>query len=124
MTNKFRIEKGSFEMKARPINYTVNELEAWVNQQVDQDFSIVSGAFETLEEAKACFESEKENCRTRRVATNYGFSVIEFDKLQLIEFECDDDGEDTYDLYEIHDSFIADDESLSNFEEDDEEDDD
>lgn len=120
MKTKFRIEKGTFEMKARPINYTVADLREWHNQQTEQDHSEVIGTFETIEEAQERFNSEKEKCTTRRKATSYNFSVIDFDEIQIVEFEVDEDGEDNFNLYEIHESFIADDDSLSNYEDDEE----
>lgn len=124
MNTKFRIEKGSFEMKARPVNYTVADLRDWLCHQTEQDHSEIIGIFDTVDEAKERFTNEKNNCITRRVKTAYGFSAIKFDEIQIVEFEVDEDGEDTYDLYEIYDIFIAYDKSLSKYEDDEEENDD
>lgn len=96
------------EMRRRPVDYTVDDLEKFsINRTAYYHEPIAK--FDTMEEAKAEFEKEKQYCTTR-ATDGYTFPLILFDELQLVEVEYDEDGE--FFCSEVWDSYIADDECL------------
>ena len=96
------------EMRRRPVDYTVADLEKFSMSRTDFWHEPIA-KFNTMEEARAEFEKEKQYCSTR-ASNGYTLPLIIFDELQLVEVEYDEDGE--FLSSEIWDSYIADDKCL------------
>lgn len=107
---KFEVWKEKeIEMRRRPVDYTVDDLEKFSENRSDQWHESIA-SFDTLEEARAEFEKEKKYCTTR-ATDGYTFPLILFDELQLVEVEYDEDGE--FLSSEVWDSYIANDDCLT-----------
>ncbi len=61
------------------------------NNNRAEDFKELIGSFDTKEEAKALFESEKETCSSY-YEEGYVFNLVLFDYISLEENEYDEDG--------------------------------
>jgi hypothetical protein len=98
------------EMRRRPVDYTVDDLEKFsMNRTASYHEPIAK--FDTMEEARAEFEKEKQYCATSATdGYTFPFTLILFDELQLVEVEYDEDGE--FLSSEVWDSYIADDKCL------------
>lgn len=106
---KFEVWKEKeIEMRRRPVDYTVKDLEDFSAKRTDFWHEPIA-KFDTMEEARAEFEKEKQYCTTK-TTDGYTFPLILFDELQLVEVEYDEDGE--FLSSEVWDSYIADDEGL------------
>lgn len=107
---KYEVRKETeIEMRRRPVDYTVNDFEIFSSNRTDLWHEPIA-EFDTMEEARAEFEREKQYCRTR-ATDSYTFPLILFDELQLVEVEYDDDGE--FLSCDVWDSYISDDDCLN-----------
>lgn len=97
------------EMRRRPVDYTVDDLKKFSMNRTEYYHEPIA-VFNTMKEARAEFEKEKQYCTTQ-VTDGYTFPLILFDELQLVEAEYDEDGEFLY--CEVWDSYIADDDCLT-----------
>ena len=98
------------EMRRRPVDYTVDDLEKFsMNRTASYHEPIAK--YDTLEEARAEFEKEKQYCATSATdGYTFPFTLILFDELKLVKVEYYDDGE--FDYANCIDSYIADDKCL------------
>ena len=96
-------------VRRRPVDYTVDDLEKFSMNRTAYYHEPIA-KFDTMEEAKAEFEKEKQYCTTR-ATDGYTFPLILFDELQLVEVEYDEDGE--FLSSEVWDSYIANDDCLT-----------
>lgn len=92
------------EMRRRPVDYTVADPEKFSFNRIEP-----IARYDTMEEARAAFEDEKQYCRTYSTSSNV-FPLILFDELRLMEVNYDDDGE--LSDAECWGNYIADDKCL------------
>jgi LPS O-antigen subunit length determinant protein (WzzB/FepE family) len=97
------------------LDYTPKDLEEYSQNQRSATYYDLVKQFDTLEEARAFFENEKQYCCTSKEKGNGNIVFFLFDELVLAETEYEDDEDDVIIQSDWLDSYIADDDCLHHY---------